>query len=165
MQFNFFKVQFQVGNMIRHGILPPWKMGDLKFSPNSGGSSQMGSLKFSTLYRVDKEQSLIKFVCSFQVKSNFSVGNIFFQSIISIKWSVIYRYLKVTWNSHALFYVNIIEKGMSQSLHFFYCLLKTVKLFNKCVICYFHYLKSILNDDSCKEYISPVVFVNLKHMQ
>ena len=31
----------------------------------------------------------------------------------------------------------------------------------KCVICYFHDLKSILNDDSFKKYIDPVVFINL----
>ena len=31
---------------------------------------------------------------------------------------------------------------------FLYCPLKTIILFNKCVVCYFHYLKSILNDES-----------------
>ena len=51
---------------------------------------------------------------------------------------------------------------MSQPLFILYCLLKTMKLFNNCVICYFHYLKNILNDDSIKEYINPVVFINLK---
>ena len=39
-----------------------------------------------------------------------------------------------------------------------------MKLFNKCVIFYFHYLKSILNDDSFKEYINPVVFIDLSYM-
>ena len=29
---------------------------------------------------------------------------------------------------------------------------------------FFHYLKSILGDDLLKEYINPVVFVNLKYM-
>ena len=50
---------------------------------------------------------------------------------------------------------------MSQPLFIFvlYCL-----LFNKCVICYFHDLKCILNDDSFKEYINPVVFINLRCM-
>ena len=31
------------------------------------------------------------------------------------------------------------------------------------MLCYFHYLKSILNDDSFEEYINPVVFINLKY--
>ena len=39
-----------------------------------------------------------------------------------------------------------------------------MKLLNKYVICYFHFLKSILNDDSLKEYTNPVVFINLKFM-
>ena len=36
-----------------------------------------------------------------------------------------------------------------------------IKLFNS-GICHFHYLKSILNDDSFKEYIKPMVSINLK---
>ena len=40
-----------------------------------------------------------------------------------------------------------------------------MKLLNKCVICYFHYLKSILNDDSFKEYINAVILINLKYSQ
>ena len=40
-----------------------------------------------------------------------------------------------------------------------------MELLNECVICFFfHYLKSILGDDLLKEYINPVVFVNLKYM-
>ena len=39
-----------------------------------------------------------------------------------------------------------------------------MKLFNKSVISYFHYLRRILNDDSFKEYINPVVFINLKYI-
>ena len=39
-----------------------------------------------------------------------------------------------------------------------------MKLFNKYVICYRHYLKSILKDNLGKEYINPVVFINLKYM-
>ena len=39
-----------------------------------------------------------------------------------------------------------------------------MKLFKKCVICYFHYLKGILNDDLFKEYINPAVLVNLKYL-
>ena len=31
-------------------------------------------------------------------------------------------------------------------------------------ICYFYYLKRILNDDSLKKYINPVVFIDLKYM-
>ena len=38
-----------------------------------------------------------------------------------------------------------------------------MEFFNKCVICYFYWLKSILNDDSFREYINPVVFINLKY--
>ena len=37
-----------------------------------------------------------------------------------------------------------------------------MKLFNKCFICYSHCLKSILNDDLFKEYINPLVCINLK---
>ena len=36
-----------------------------------------------------------------------------------------------------------------------------IKLFNS-GICHFHYLKSILNDDSFKEYIKPMVSINSK---
>ena len=39
-----------------------------------------------------------------------------------------------------------------------------MKLLYKCVIYHFYYLKSILNDDSIKEYINPVVLINLKYM-
>ena len=35
---------------------------------------------------------------------------------------------------------------------------------NKYVIYYSRYVKSILNDDSFKKYINPVVFFNLKYM-
>ena len=44
---------------------------------------------------------------------------------------------------------------------FLYCWLKTIKLFNKCAICYFYYTKNILNNYLFKEYINPVVFINL----
>ena len=37
-----------------------------------------------------------------------------------------------------------------------------MKLFNKHVTCYFNYLKNILNDDWFREYINPMVFINLK---
>ena len=37
-------------------------------------------------------------------------------------------------------------------------------MFNKCVIYYFHFLQSILND-LCKEYINPVFFINGTLMQ
>ena len=47
---------------------------------------------------------------------------------------------------------------------FLYCVLETMKLLNKCIICYFHYLKNISNDDSFKEYINPVVFIDLNYM-
>ena len=36
-----------------------------------------------------------------------------------------------------------------------------MKLFNKCAICYFHNLKSTLNDDAFKKYSNAVVFINL----
>ena len=39
-----------------------------------------------------------------------------------------------------------------------------MKLLNKCITCYFHYLESILNDDSFKEYINPEVVVDLTYM-
>ena len=41
---------------------------------------------------------------------------------------------------------------------FLYCL-----QLHKCIICYFHDLKSILNDHSFKKYISPVIFIDLKY--
>ena len=45
-------------------------------------------------------------------------------------------------------YLNIIEKKECPSLSaLLYCRLETMKLLNKSVICYFHYIKSILNDD------------------
>ena len=47
----------------------------------------------------------------------------------------------------------IIEKKECSSLSpFLYCLLETRKLFNRCVVCYFHYLKTILNNDLFNEY-------------
>ena len=39
-----------------------------------------------------------------------------------------------------------------------------MKLLSKSVIYYFHYLKSILNDDSFNEYINTMIFINLKYM-
>ena len=51
---------------------------------------------------------------------------------------------------------------MSKPL-FLYCLLKTMKSFNKCVICYLQNLKSILND-LFKEYRHLMVSINLKYM-
>ena len=59
-----------------------------------------------------------------------------------------------------------MNKGMSQP-HFTFVLSTEkkrnclIKLFNS-GICHFHYLKSILNDDSFKEYIKPMVSINLK---
>ena len=38
------------------------------------------------------------------------------------------------------------------------------EIINKFVNSYFHSRKSILNDDSFKEYINFVVFINLKYM-
>ena len=48
---------------------------------------------------------------------------------------------------------------MCQPLSSFLCCLQL----HKCIICYFHDLKSILNDHSFKKYISPVVFIDLKY--
>ena len=39
-----------------------------------------------------------------------------------------------------------------------------MKLLNKCDICYFHYLKIILNNDSFKEFVNPVILINLKYV-
>ena len=62
---------------------------------------------------------------------------------------------------NALMYkVNCNLKECPSLFSYLYCLLKTMKLLNKCVICYFHYLKSILNEDSFKEYIDPVILIN-----
>ena len=52
---------------------------------------------------------------------------------------------------------------MSQPL-FMFVLSTENKLFNECIICYFNYLKCIMNDDSFKEYNNPVVFINLRYM-
>ena len=58
---------------------------------------------------LDKAPSLLKFICLFQLKFNFSIENIFFQSSIitskirlSINWTVI-ESLKIIWNSCASF--------------------------------------------------------------
>ena len=74
---------------------------------------------------------------------------------------MIWSYLRTILNSCASFLINIIEKGMSQSLFIFVFSIGNNEIIN-CVICYFGYLSSILNDDSFKEYINPVVFINLK---
>ena len=72
---------------------------------------------------------------------------------------------KTIWNSFGSVYLNILEKRNAWSFPHFCIVLKTMKLLNECVICFFfHYLKSILGDDLLKEYINPVVFVNLKYM-
>ena len=83
-----------------------------------------------------------------------------------MKWTVIQSCLKTIWNSCASFYLHIIQKRkFPLSLtSFLYFSVEIVKLLNKCVFVYIHYLKSILNDDSFKEYINPVVFINLKYM-
>ena len=47
---------------------------------------------------------------------------------------------------------------------FLYYLMKTKKLFDECVIFYFHYLKRILKIDLFKEYINLVVVINLTFM-
>ena len=41
---------------------------------------------------------------------------------------------------------------------FFICILKIMKLFSECVIFYFHYVKTILNDDLFNEYINLSCF-------
>ena len=74
-----------------------------------------------------------------------------------------WSYLRTILNSCASFLINIIKKGMSQSLFIFVFSIGNNEIIN-CVICYFRYLSSILNDDSFKEYINPVVFINLKFM-
>ena len=56
-------------------------LGDLKFSPISRGPSQIEGLKFCTILRGDKGQSLLKFVRLFQVKFNFSVEDISFRIV------------------------------------------------------------------------------------
>ena len=53
-----------------------------------------------------------------------------------------------------------MEKGMSQP-PFILVLSTEKKKFSKCVIYYIHYLKSILSDDSFKEYFNPMVSINL----
>ena len=42
--------------------------------------------------------------------------------------------------------------------------METMNLLNESAIFYFHYLKSILNDDSFKEYIYHMVLITLKYM-
>ena len=54
-------------------------LGDLKFSPNSKGGGGGGGVKFSKnfffFFEGDKGQNLLKFVCLFEVKFNFSIEN------------------------------------------------------------------------------------------
>ena len=47
---------------------------------------------------------------------HFSIENMFF---MVVSWHQKYIDLKIIWNSRALFYLNIIEKGISQSLFSF----------------------------------------------
>ena len=56
--------------------------------------------------------------------------------------------------------LHFMKKECSSLSSFLFFLLKAMKLSNY----YFHYLKSILNDDSFKEYINPVIFINLKYV-
>ena len=79
-----------------------------------------------------------------------------------IYWPLKWIMIKMIWNSHALFYFNILTKV--QHLFIFVFSTESKELLNKHVICYFDYLKSIFNDDSFKEYIKPLVSINLKHM-
>ena len=64
----------------------------------------------------------------------------------SAKWAVMKSCLKIIWNWCMLFYLlyNIKKKNAPAS-SFLYCLQETVKFFNKCFVCNFHYLKTILN--------------------
>ena len=53
---------------------------------------------------------------------------------------------------------------MSQLLFTFALSTEKMKLFNECVIYYFDYLKTILNDDLSKQYINPSVFIDFKYL-
>ena len=77
-------------------------------------------------------------------KFNFSIEIFFSEWCHDIKNALIYKVtcnLKLPLNSmklaYALFFLNMTESGMSQALFILYCLLKTMKLLNKCVIYYF----------------------------
>ena len=48
-------------------------LGDLKFSPNSKGGGKISHTFF--FFEGDKGQNLLKFVCLFEVKFNFSIEN------------------------------------------------------------------------------------------
>ena len=98
---------------------------------------------------LDKGPSLFTFVCFFQVKFNFSIENVFLRVVLWHQkcidlWSELESKAALKlWNSCASFYLDIytLKKKwpiLSSSL---YCLLKTMELLNKCVICYFRYLK------------------------
>ena len=56
----------------------------------------------------------------------------------------------------------MIENGNFIASLTFVLYLEKKKLFNTCVICYYDFVKSILNHDLYKEYFNPVVFINLK---
>ena len=130
---------------------------------------------FKILLRGTKRQSLLEFVYYlFQFKFNFSTEDIFFSFIriskiyLSVKWSFkskavlkLYETL-ILWCFTSSYYY--WKKECPSISSFLYCLLKTIKLFNKYVICYFHYLKSILNGNSFKENIGPVVFIDSKYI-
>ena len=72
--------------------------------------------------------------------------------------------LKLPWNyiKWLHFILRSYEEECPSLSSFLYCLQKTLKLFNKCVICYLHDLKSILNDDLFKECVNLVVIINYK---
>ena len=65
------------------------------------------------------------------------------------------------WAKDQVCYLNIFEK--SNGSLFLYWLLETMKLLYQSVICYFHYLKSIPNDNSFKEQINSALFINLNY--
>ena len=61
-------------------------------------------------------------------------------------------------------FLNITEKENSNPLFIFVLSTENNEIINWMLYLLFYYLESILNDDSLKEYINPVILINLKYM-
>ena len=61
-------------------------------------------------------------------------------------------------------FLNTTEKENSNPLFIFVLSTENNEIINWMLYLLFYYLESILNDDSLKEYINPVILINLKYM-
>ena len=131
VSFNFSVENITVWKVSRYGVISG------PYFPVFGLNIEI----YSVILRIQSEYRKIRTRIN-SVFGHFSIENMFF-TVVS--WQK-YIDLKIIWNSRALFYLNIIEKGIAQSLLLvFYCLLKIIKLFNKC--CYLLFLLSIKHSE------------------